>query len=230
MTSKFLRATGLVLASGALVATLGACSSSGSTGSGTTTDSGSSTSASPTSTEPVATIAALTGKTTSVALSTNFTGALKTLGLTPGVTGTAQLANGSLIFPITGGNVTVYTPGTHNPYVTGSIKHDGSGITLTGGATVVGLSNFTIDPGGSKLFGDVTANGAAVGSQLYLFNLDGSTLQPLQADAAAGTATLTGTTVYISPDAAALLNKTFSTTAVTDKLDVGIATIVVNTK
>ena len=31
-------------------------------------------------------------------------------------------------FPITGGNVTYYTPGTESPYVQGMIDHDGSGL------------------------------------------------------------------------------------------------------
>ncbi|WP_241984731.1 hypothetical protein [Cryobacterium adonitolivorans] len=43
-------------------------------------------------------------------------------------------------------------------------------------------------------------------------------------------AILTGTTVHISADAAALLNTTFNTDAVADQLLVGIATITVNTK
>ncbi len=229
MNSKFLRITGTTLASAALVFGVAACSSSGS-------DSGSGASSSSSGpVKPAASVPSLTGKTTSVALSTGFTDALTALKLTPGVLGTAKLENGSLIFPITGGNVDYYTPGTHDPYVIGDIQHQGSGITLTGGDTVVSLENFDIDPGGSKLYADVSAGTKAapgttkVGSHVYLFNLDGSTLQPLQADSAAGTATLTGTRVLVSPDAAALLNKTFNTTAVTDTLEVGIATIVINT-
>ena len=230
MNSKFLRITGTTLASAALVFGVAACSSSGS-------DSGSSSGASSSSgpVEPVASIPSLTGESTSVALDTGFTDALTSLNLAPGVLGTAKLENGSLIFPITGGNVDYYTPGTRDPYVIGDIQHDGSGITLTGGDTVVSLENFDIDPGGSKLYADVSAGTVAapgtteVGKHVYLFNLDGSTLQPLQADEAAGTATLTGTTVLVSPDAAKLLNDTFKTTAVTDTLVVGVATIVVNT-
>ncbi len=141
------------------------------------------------------------------------------------MTGTATLVDGSLHFPITGGNVDYYDPSeSYRPYVQGEIDHIGSGITLTAGDTVVGLSDFVIDPGTSRLTGTVTANGAEVGKGVYIFNLDGSTLKPLQKDAD-GNAVLQGTTVMISPDAAALLNKTFGTDAVTDKLVVGIATI-----
>lgn len=177
--------------------------------------------------KPLAVIAALSGKDTSVALDKGFVDALTTLGLTPGVTGTATLTDGSLHFPITGGNVKYYDPAAkYRPYVQGEIDHNGSGITLTGGSTVVGLSDFVIDPGTSKLMGTVTANGKEVGKNVYIFNLNGSTLKPLFKDAD-GNPVLEGTKVFVSPDAAALLNKTFNTTAVTDKLLVGVAKITV---
>ena len=175
--------------------------------------------------EPIASIPALDGVDTQVALDAGFVEALGTLGLTPGVTGTATLTDGVLSFPITGGNVDYYDPAEdYRPYVQGSIEHDGSGITLTAGDIVVGLSDFRIDPGTSQLFGTVTANGEEVGQDIYIFNLDGSTLMPLQQDAD-GNAVLEGTTVLISPDAAGLLNSTFGTDAVTDQLVVGIAKI-----
>jgi hypothetical protein len=205
-----------VAAAAALTASLAACSSS------------SKSSSSADSKKPVATIASLTGKSTSVKLDAGFVSALTTLGLTPGVLGTAALADGSVSFPITGGNVTVYTKGQVDPYVQGDIQHNGSGLSLTAGSTAVQLQNFDINPGSSKLFGDVSVNGTIAVTHAYLFNLDGSTLQPLTT--ADGTATLTGTRVLISPDAAGLLNKTFNTTAVKEGLLVGIATIVVNTK
>lgn len=175
--------------------------------------------------EPIASIPALDGVDTQVTLDQGFVDALGTLGLTPGVTGTATLTDGVLAFPITGGNVDYYDPAEdYRPYVQGSIEHDGSGITLSAGDIVVGLSDFRIDPGTSQLFGTVTANGELVANDVYIFNLDGSTLKPLQTDAD-GNAVLEGTTVLISPDAAALLNETFGTDAVTDELVVGIAKI-----
>ena len=204
-----------VLSVGLLVTGLAACSSGSSTG-------GSSAPAAPT---PIATLPALTGVDTQVTLDAGFLTALKTLGLTPGVTGTATLTDGALHFPITGGNVKYYDPkAAYRPYVQGEIDHKGSGITLTGGKTVVGLSDFKIDPGISHLTGTVTANGKLVGNDVYIFNLDGTTLKPLSKDAS-GDAVLEGTRVLISPDAAALLNKTFNTTAVTNTLLVGIAKI-----
>lgn len=90
------------------------------------------------------------------------------------------------------------------------------------------LSNFTIDPGTSKLYGDVAVNDQSAAKQAYLFNLDGSTLKPLQSSG--NTAVLEGTRVLVSDVAVGLLDKTFSTTAVKADMLVGVATITVNTK
>ncbi|MFF2555045.1 hypothetical protein ACFVUS_28855 [Nocardia sp. NPDC058058] len=195
-------------------------------------NSSSSSSSSTTATaapQPVAQIDTLTGKSTAVALDKGFTDALTSLGLAPGVVGTAALDNGSVVFPITGGHVKYYTPGTVNPYVQGDITHNGSGLSLTAGPTAVQLTNFDIDPGTSVLYGDVSVNGTLAATHALLFNLDGSTLKPLQ-NGADNTAILQGTRVLVSKDAAALLNKTFNTDAVKAGLLVGIATITLNTK
>jgi hypothetical protein len=202
----------------AAVATIGvslaACSSSGSS--------------SKAAAKPVADIAALTGQDTAVKLDTNFVAALTSLKLTPGVVGTAKLTDGSLVFPITGGNVKYYTPGTVTPYVQGSVKHDGSGFSLSAGSTKVELTNFDIDPGASKLYGDVSVNGTTAATHTLLFGLNGNTLKPLQTSG--NTAILQGTEVQVSQNAADLLDKTFGTTAVKGGLLVGVATITVNTK
>lgn len=188
---------------------------------------GSSSAAAP---QPVAEIPALTGKTTEIALDKGFTDALTSLKLTPGVVGNAKLVDGSLVFPITGGNVSVFEPGSVPNYVVGQVQHEESGLTLAAGDTTVALGNFNVDPGISRVYGDVFVNGEIVVSSAYLFRLNGSTLMPLAADADAGTATLEGTEVYISDVAAPLLNDTFGTDAVTDQLLVGVAKITVNTK
>jgi hypothetical protein len=173
---------------------------------------------------PVAAVPALFGGNTAVALDSNFLAALKSLGVTPGVLGTATLTNGSVAFPITGGSVVYWSPsGKYRPYVQGIIQHDGSGLSLTAGATVVDLTNFTINPGNSKLYGDVAVNGTVAATQAYLFDLHGQTLKPLQVDG--NNAVLAGTEVHISPDAAAVLNKVFKTTGVPSELLVGVATI-----
>jgi hypothetical protein len=200
---------------GILVAGLAGCSTS----SDEATDT---PSADPT---PIAQIPLLVGVDTQVALDADFVAALDTLGLTPGVLGDATLEDGTLHFPITGGNVDYYDPEEdYRPYVQGEIDHDGSGISLTAGDTVVELTDFVIDPGTSRLTGTVTANGEKVGDDVFIFNLDGTTLEPLAMDDD-GNAVLEGTTVKISEDAAPLLNETFGTDAVTDDLVVGIAKI-----
>jgi hypothetical protein len=180
--------------------------------------------------EPVAQVDNLSGKSTAVLLDSGFVDALTSLKLTPGVVGDATLTRGgSLVFPITGGNVTYYEPGSIDPYVQGEIQHEGSGFSLTAGKTTVELTDFSIDPGTSQLFGDVAVNGETAVEDAFLFQLDGRTLKPLQTGPG-GTAILEGTKVFVSPDAADLLNNTFGTDAVTSDLLVGIATITINTK
>ncbi len=192
-------------------------------------DSGSnSSSSSKSAPKPVASLDAVAGTSTAIKLDTGFTDALTSLGLAPGVTGDGKLTDdGSLVFPITGGNVTVFKPGQVSPYVIGQLQHVTSGLTLTAGDTTVKLSNFNVDPGVSRVYGDVEVNGEPAASSAFLFQLDGRTLQPLKTE---GTdAILTGTKVEISPVAADLLNQVFKTDAVTDDLLVGIATITVDT-
>ncbi|MET0767754.1 MAG: hypothetical protein ABWY50_08930 [Aeromicrobium sp.] len=210
----------------AAVATLplAACSSSDSEGAEA---SSSSAEAKPAVAKPVARINALSGDSTAIALDAGFTDALGTLGLTPDVLGDAELTDGSLVFPITGGNVTYFKPGTAKPYVIGQVQHEGSGFSLTAGDTTVELSNLNVDPGVSRVYGDVSVNGEEVVSSAFLFQLRGASLKPLQVEGE--TAVLEGTKVYVSPVAAGLLNDTFKTDAVTDALLVGVAKITVNT-
>ncbi|NEM90770.1 hypothetical protein [Galbitalea soli] len=215
--------TAISIASAALlIGGLAACSSTASTSG----DSASTPSAN-TSPTPIAQIDSLAGVDTQVTLDPGFLAALTSLKLTPGVIGTATLTDGALHFPITGGNVKYFDPKqSYRPYVQGEIDHNGSGISLTAGKTTVQLTNFVIDPGTSKLMGTVSANGVKVADNVYIFSLHGQTLKPLYKDAD-GNAVLEGTEVYVSADAAALLDKTFGTTAVTDKLLVGVAKITV---
>ncbi len=177
--------------------------------------------------KPVASIDSLTGEQTQITLDQGFVDALTQLKLTPGTVGTAKLTEGALIFPITGGNVTVFKPGEVSPYVIGQIQHEGSGLSLAAGGTKVELTNLNVDPGVSRVYGDVVVNGKIAASSAYLFQLDGRTLNPLTTGN--GTATLEGTQVKISPVAAPLLNQTFKTDAVKPGLLVGIAKITVNT-
>src|SRR3954463_10352274 len=178
---------------------------------------------------PVATIPSLTGKDTAVALDSGFVKALGTLKLTPAPVGSAQISKGAVAsFPITGGNVTSYTPGTTSPYVQGMIDHDGSGLSLTGGGKTVRLTNFEIDPGKSVLTGKVSVDGKVAAENAPLFFLDGRTIKPLETNDN-GTAVLEGTTVKLKDEAAQLLNQTFGTDALQGGLVIGVAKITVNT-
>ncbi|WP_222193189.1 hypothetical protein [Modestobacter italicus] len=219
-------------AAAALTAVVGlsACSSTdGDTAQAADTSSSSASYGRP---EPVATVAAIPGGTTAVALDTGFTDALTQLGLTPGTVGGATLdgATGTITFPLTGGEVTLYDRESgYRPWVQGTLFHEGSGLSLTAGDTTVELTDFTIDPGKpARLFGNVSVNGELAVPSAPLFNLDGSTLNPptMEAD---GSAVLQGTTVKLSAEAAELLNSTFGTDALAGEFVIGTATITVQT-
>lgn len=179
--------------------------------------------------EPVAAISDLTGEQTAVTLDGGFVQALTDLKVTPGVVGDAELSDDGVVsFPITGGNVEYYDPSQPlRPYVQGEIDHNGSGLSLEAGGTTVELTDFVIDPGTSELTGTVSANGEVAAEDALLFDLDGSTLNPLQVNESAGTATLEGTTVELSKDAAGLLNDTFGIDALKGGLVIGISEITV---
>jgi hypothetical protein len=229
MTSSKLSAKKLLVAGVALSAALGlsACSSDDATAS----DSSSSSSTQVARPEPIASLPAIpAGGSTAVALGADFVAALGTLGLTPATVGDATLADGSISFPITGGTVTVFDKSSgYRPYVQGTLLHEGSGLSLTAGGTTVELTNFTVDPGTpARLFGDVAVNGQLAAPSAPLFDLDGTTLNPISMDSD-GNAVLQGTTVKLSPEAAELLNSTFGTDALAGGLVIGIATITVPT-
>ena len=173
---------------------------------------------------PVAQIDTLTGRSTDVQLDQGFVKALGTLKLTPAPVGDGKITKAGVArFPITGGKVTYYEPGTVAPFVQGELDHDGSGLSLTGGGKTVELTDFVIDPGASVLTGTVSVDGKMAAEDAPLFFLDGRTLQPLETTA--GTATLEGTTVKLKDEAATLLNDTFGTDALKGGLVIGLAKI-----
>ena len=221
----------LLVAGVALSAALGLSACGSDDAPADATSSSSSSSAQFARPEPVASLPAIpAGGTTSVALDAAFVEALGTLGLTPGTVGDAELtAEGSAVFPITGGTVTVFDKETgYKPYVQGTLFHQGSGLSLTAGDTTVELTNFTVDPGTpSRLFGDVSVNGELAVPSAPLFDLDGSTLNPPTIEG--GEAVLQGTEVLLSAEAAELLNTTFNTDALAGGFLIGIATITVPT-
>ena len=187
------------------------------------------TTSSPTRPDPVAQVDRLSGRTTAVTLDAGFAEALQSLKLTPGPLGAASISKaGVASFPITGGNVTYYEPGSVSPYVQGEIDHDGAGLSLEGGGKRVELTDFVVDPGKSVLTGKVTVDGEVAAESAPLFFLDGRTLNPLEVNDN-GTAVLEGTTVKLKAEAADLLNQTFGVDALTEGLVIGVAKITINT-
>ena len=215
-TSMFTRVGAMLLTIDALAVDVAACGDDSSDGSTSTDD-----------VKPVAEIADLSGVDTSVALDQGFLDALEQLKVTPAPAGDATLKGTDISFPITGGNVTYYDPSSPvRPYVQGTIDHDGSGLTLTAGKTEVELSDFVIDPGESTLSGTVSVNGKEAANDALLFDLDGTTLEPLKTNSD-GSATLTGTTVKLADSAADLLNETFGIKDLQGGLVIGVSTITV---
>jgi hypothetical protein len=186
------------------------------------------TSAAGSTPEPAARIARLTGISTAVTLDAAFVKALDTLKVTAGPTGGATLSEaGVASFPITGGSLKYFTPGTVSPFVQGRIDHAGSGLSLTAGGRRVTLTDFVVDPGRSVLTGEVAVDGRIAAPSAPLLFLDGRTLAPMRTGPN-GTAVLEGTTVKLKQEAADLLDRTFGVTALKAGLVVGIARITVN--
>jgi hypothetical protein len=178
--------------------------------------------------EPVAQVDQLSGQNTAVALDEGFVGALQSLKVTPGPVGAASISKaGVASFPITGGNVTYYEPGTVSPFVQGRLDHDGAGLSLEAGGKNVELTDFVIDPGASVLTGNVSVDGETAAEDAPLFFLDGRTLNPLEANG--DTAVLEGTTVKLKAEAAELLNTTFGIEDLQEGLVVGVAKITLDT-
>jgi hypothetical protein len=225
-----LRKSAIFATSAALALGVGACGAEEEEATSAATPAAEQTQAAEATPAPVAQIDQLTGRTTAVKLDPGFLEALETLNVTPGAVGDAEITKGgSAVFPITGGNVTYYEPGTVSPFVQGRIEHEGSGLSLEAGGKMVELTDFVVDPGKSVLTGKVSVDGEVAAEDAPLFFLDGRTLKPLQAKDN-GTAVLQGTTVKLKAEAADLLNQTFGIDALQEGMEIGTATITVNTK
>lgn len=191
-------------------------------------DGGSSSSSTP---QPIASIkdlseAAGSGGTTAVTLDPDTLAALESLDVAPGVAGGATLEDGAIIFPITGGNVSVFEEGAVPRYVVGQVQHEASGLTLTAGDTKVTVGNFNVDPTVSLVYGDVLAGTDVVASSIPVLRLDGRTLMTPTFDN--GEAVLEGSGVFLTAGAADLLNTTFGTDALSDQTKIGVAKITAN--
>jgi hypothetical protein len=153
---------------------------------------------------------AFTGGATSLALDPGTAQALTALGVSaaPAAPTTAN-PDGSLAFPITGGKVDAKS-------LAGSITHEG-GLTLTKGATVVTVSDFTI----------ATVPAPRLTALLGAVRFDLATL-----DLSAARLATSGRTVSVGPVTARLtkaaadaLNQAFGTTAFAEGLTIGNATV-----
>jgi len=221
-----------LLAAGALAFTAAACGDDEETASKKSKGSSSaeSSSSKDSKEKPAAQIDSLTGTSTKVTLDSGFLEALTSLKVKPGPVGDATVSKaGVASFPITGGNLVYYTPGSVDPYVQGLVNHDGSGLSLEAGGKKVELENFDVDPGKSVLTGDVSVDGTEAAPDAPLFFLDGSTLEPLRTNADGSKAVLEGTTVKLKKEAADLLNETFGIDDLKEGLVIGVAKITVRT-
>ena len=118
-------------------------------------------------------------------------------------------ASSSLAFPITGGTVNAKT-------FAGSITHSG-GIALSRGATRVELTDFTI---GIDDTPDLTA--LVGGQRVPILTVD---LSALKASVKGRKITLSGAALKLTAAAAGALNQAFATTAFTEGLLLGTATV-----
>ncbi|WP_148612852.1 hypothetical protein [Nocardioides rubriscoriae] len=166
------------------------------------------------------------GGTTAVKLDAGTLEALDGLGVVPGTFGTAKITDGSIIFPITGGNVTVFEKDAVPRYVVGQVQHEGSGLSLTAGGKTVVVGNFNVDPTVSLVYGDVALDKKVVATSIPILRLDGRTLMtPTFND---GKAVLEGSGVFLTDGAADLLNSTFGVDALSGSTKIGVAKITAN--
>lgn len=178
--------------------------------------------------KPVAEVAAVKGKTTSLAFDQAFIGVLIGVESEGKPVGGAKLSDtGVATFPITGGNLEYFEPGTVSPFVQGRLEHEGSGVTLQSATTAVTLEDFVVDPGRSVLTGKVSVDGKVAVERASLFVLDGRTLEPLKRES--GSVILDGSTVRLRQEAADVLNDAFETKDFQTTGKVGTATITVAT-
>ena len=150
---------------------------------------------------------ALTGGATTVMLDPGAGAALQSLGIAA-----APIGSDSLAFPITGGRVNAKT-------FAGTISHSG-GIALSRGTTRVELTDFAI---GIDSTPELTA--LVGGNRVPVLSVD---LSALKADVTGGTITLTGAGLKLTAAAAGALNQAFATTAFTEGLLLGTATVRAN--
>lgn len=149
-----------------------------------------------------------TGATT-LKLDSATAGALTSLGISVAPVDPASASSKGVKFPITGGKVNSKT-------LAGNIKHSG-GLRFTKGSTVVDLTKYTIKIDKKP---DLVAS---VGSaRVSILSLD---LSKLKNSSKGKNIKLSGVKASLTADAAAALNQAFATTAFTEGLVLGTASV-----
>lgn len=153
---------------------------------------------------------AIAGGETSLAVDPGTLAALTSLGITPGLVEPASAnPDGSFAFPITRGRVDAET-------LVGTIRH-GGGISLTQVATRVELTRFRIEIDESP---QLTA--LVGGARVPILDLD---VSALTREVDGLEVTLGGVRGTLTAEAAGALNGAFATTAFTEGLLLGVATV-----
>ncbi len=202
-----------------VLALAGAACGSDSDNDSASTSQGSSSSQS--ASDTVTAIPALTGVGTSVILDAGTLGALKGLGVAvaPAGSATFEASSSTITFPITSGYAEIHSDVNVKPgYIKGSVNHEGSGFTLTAGATKVTLDDFVVDPGNSMLYGSVNGTPGAP-----LLSLDGTNVKVTMES---GNVVLFGTVAKLTDTAATALNGAFKTQAIKAGLPLGVVRLV----
>jgi len=149
------------------------------------------------------------GGATTLALDEGAGAALGSLGVSVSPVDPATATGAGLAFPITRGKANAET-------FAGTIRHSG-GIRLSRGGTVVDLTSFTINVDSDP---DLTA--LVGGQRVSMLNLD---LSQLTASVEKRQITLGGIKASLTAAAAGALNSAFATTAFTEGLVLGTATV-----
>jgi hypothetical protein len=151
----------------------------------------------------------LAGGATTLALDPGATQALGSLGVAAAPIDPAEANVEGLSFPITGGKADART-------FAGSIRHSG-GIRLSKGSVAVELTSFTI-----RVDSDPDLTALVGGQRVSILDLD---LSQLEARVRGRRITLAGVRATLTATAAGALNQAFSTSAFSEGLVLGTATV-----
>ena len=149
-----------------------------------------------------------------MALDPGAADALESLGVSVSPVRPASAGKEGIGFPITFGLVSSDT-------LEGQVRHVG-GLKLSAGDTKVYLTRFFIDLDDTPTLSGIVGVGQKSGDRAELFTLD---LTGLKVEPGTRSIALSGVTLKLTAGAAAALNGAFGTTAFTEGLVVGTATV-----